>query len=301
MPIQDSASQLIEQLVNTRAKAHFDAFQKAKAHSAAQKKRAEAHEKRQLELIHSTGIKPGLLVQEQRNDAKELKEFLETARGPLIARPDSRVLDAKNRAGLALQFADGAKMVPPYGVVAPLDPPVTPNGITHGWVFTDAAPLKIEAHESGSGTGWGATGGPFPTPHDVLFTFVPAVSTTYEMTAIFAFHGFLVLRADDGWLTHKVAQVDLNVELIANQYFDLPTKTFNPIHRDESNINEVDSYDQTLFLDFTAPLRAGDPVVVTARFTVEAVAAGSGSYAEINFADGTANFIQPLFLSVTTV
>jgi len=40
-------------------------------------------------------------------------------------------------------------------------------------------------------------------------------------------------------------------------------------------------------------------VIVTARVAVDAIANDSGSYAEINFADGTANYIQPLFLCVT--
>ena len=61
-----------------------------------------------------------------------------------------------------------------------------------------------------------------------------------------------------------------------------------------------DNFDRTFFIDIQAPLRAGDPVVVTARSEIVAGASGSGSYAELNFADGSANFIQPLSLSVTS-
>ena len=40
---------------------------------------------------------------------------------------------------------------------------------------------------------------------------------------------------------------------------------------------------------------------MTARIEIVAGASGSGSYAELNFADGNANYIDPLLLSVTTV
>jgi hypothetical protein len=140
------------------------------------------------------------------------------------------------------------------------------------------------------------------TPVDVAFTFVPAQTASYEMTAVLAFHGFYVLRDDDGFFTSKHAYVDLRVSLHVHQYVDLQSKSFPyPISRDESNINEFDNFDRTFFFDYTAPLRAGDPVVVTARIEIVAGASGSGSYAELNFADGNANYIDPLLLSVTTV
>jgi hypothetical protein len=111
-----------------------------------------------------------------------------------------------------------------------------------------------------------------------------------------------VLRSDDGFFTSKHAYVDLRVTMNVHQYVDFGWKSFPyPLSRDEDNINEFDNFDRTFFFDSTAPLRAGDPVVVTAKIEIVAGASGSGSYAELNFADGTANYIQPLFLSVTTV
>ena len=70
---------------------------------------------------------------------------------------------------------------------------------------------------------------------------------------------------------------------------------------EKQNTEEVTSYDRTQFMDYTTGLRGGDPVVVTVKGVVEASAHGGGAYAELNFMDGTANYIWPLFLSVQQV
>jgi hypothetical protein len=50
----------------------------------------------------------------------------------------------------------------------------------------------------------------------------------------------------------------------------------------------VTTLTNVLSLSGTQDLRQGEPVVVIGSITVSAEAAGSGSYAEINFADGDA-------------
>ena len=301
MSIQNSTQQLIDHLVNIRAKEYAEAARRFQAHSAKEKKRAEASEKKQLQLLDSIGIKKNVLDREQRSGAVELKTFLEEARASVAKRAGSRAVDGKYRAELTAQFGDGTKVVPPYGVFVPPDNPT--GGISSGWIFTDGSPIKMKDSDTGSGTGLGlwATAKAF-TPQDVVFTFVPAQTASYEMTAVLAFHGFYVLRSDDGFFTSKHAYVDLRVSMNVHQFVDFQWKQFPyPIQRDEQNINEFDNFDRTFFFDYTAPLRAGDPVVVTARIEIVAGASGGGSYAELNFADGTANYIQPLFLSVTTI
>jgi hypothetical protein len=42
-------------------------------------------------------------------------------------------------------------------------------------------------------------------------------------------------------------------------------------------------------------------VWVKVEMWVDASASGGGSYAEINFSDGSANYIEPLFMSAQTV
>jgi hypothetical protein len=73
------------------------------------------------------------------------------------------------------------------------------------------------------------------------------------------------------------------------------------IDREGDNINAFDGFDQIVNFGDTQDFRAGEPVIVTARITVEATASGDGSLAEINFQDGDANFIQPQGLWVSPV
>ena len=133
------------------------------------------------------------------------------------------------------------------------------------------------------------------------FTFVPGTTATYEMTAVISFHGFYILRSDDSWWNCRAASVNLTVEMTVHQYSDLAWQTTTLLDIEKDNTNEVTSYDATKFLDYTTGLRAGDPVIVTVKGTVKASGHGGSTYAELNFADGTANFIQPLFCSVQQV
>ena len=85
-PPLDSTQQLIDQLVQTRADAYAETQRLAKTRGQARAKRAAANEKRQLAHLYALGVKQSALEQEQRNDAKELKAYLEEVRSPLIAR-----------------------------------------------------------------------------------------------------------------------------------------------------------------------------------------------------------------------
>ena len=119
------------------------------------------------------------------------------------------------------------------------------------------------------------------------------------MTAVLAFHGFYVLRSDDSWYNCRSAQVQLKARMNVRQYVDFGWKDFPLlIDREEDNAEEVTTYDRTGFFDYTAVLKAGDPVVVTFKGIVDASARGGGAYAELNFEAGTANYIEPLLLSV---
>jgi hypothetical protein len=174
------------------------------------------------------------------------------------------------------------------------------GAINSGWVFPDE-PGKIRLKDVGHVDVWcfQAVAGSPPPEFAVHFGFVPAATKSYEMTAVFAFHGFYVLRSDDGYLTCKYAEVKLNVRMNVSQYTDLGWKTFPAlIDRKEDNVEQIANYDRTHFFDYTAALKAGDPVVVTVAGTIKAFARGGGAYAELNFEAGTANYIEPLLLSV---
>jgi hypothetical protein len=299
MSTQDAPDQLIAHLIHGRAKAYAGALEKFEAQKARQAKSNEAFGKGQIKYLSSIGVKVNELKREQAKEAQALAAYLAEVRPPFLARPGFQADDGKDRALLATRFPAGAVWVPPYGVFAP--PGQGSSAITSGWVFSDASYLRIKDQVTGSGwtPAWDAVAVPPPIPHDVLFTFIPAETGSYNLNAVFAFHGFYVLKANSGFLENAFAEVSIDLQLGAYQYVDQWQSFPSPLDISKSNTDEFDSYDRTLFFDSTVPLRQGDPVVVTARIAIQAVANDGGSYAEINFFDGSANYIQPLFLCVT--
>ena len=272
----------------------------------------ESRENGRREFLQSLGISLEALdrgrAKQQISQAKELKEFLDEFKPAAVSRPDRGAADAKGAAVRSATFAGaGYVMFNPFAasifvddvsLIAPDQGESGSGAINSGWVFPED-PTRIRLMDAHQGSYWcyQAIGqGPGPE-FAVHFAFVPASTATYEMTAILAFHGFYILRSDDGYFSCKSASVRLSVQMNVNQYVDLPWKSFPAlIDREESNAEEVTTYDRTHFFDYTTVLKAGDPVVVTVKGELHAL--GDDAYAEINFQAGSANFIQPLFLSV---
>jgi hypothetical protein len=289
----DPIEKLVHDLEQERAKDYWEQVKRFKSQEAEWKKAGEAHEKKQLKYMRSVGIKPDTIEKEQKEDSRSLKSYLEQTRPPMISRPSRSEEDTKHAALLSTKLGDLGLIVPVNSSYQlPPDPgPVLPS---------DPSKIKIKDVSRGSGTGWGATAHVPVPPVDVVFVFTPHQSAHYSFTAAFAFHGFFILKADDGILTSKSARVTLDFSLNAFQFVDRGWKSFpRPIDRGDDNINEFDNFDKFLNFSDAQDFREGEPVVVTARIKVSAAASGSGSHAEINFADGDANFIQPLYLWVT--
>ena len=284
--IPNPIQQLIQKLEEERAKEHWERVKRFRAEEEQRRKEGEAHEKRQLQYMRSAGMKLDEVEKGLEEDARQLKSNLEQKRPSLISRPKEAPLVLANL---------GAQFVPP---VAGFFPPPDPGVVSP----SDPSQIKIKDDDRGSGSGWGAVAGP-PAPFvDVVFTFTPHQSASFTFTACIAFHGFFVLQADDGIFTSKNAHVTVTVGLDAFQFVDRGFKSFpSVIDRQGDNIKEFDGFDRIVNFGDTQDFRAGEPVVVTARITVEAIARGSGSFAEINFFDGDANFIQPQGLWVSPV
>jgi hypothetical protein len=254
---------------------------------------------------------------ENRSQEEELKAFLEEFRPKTAGRDPQSAATSKDAAVRSAVLAESGHMVLPVlaSTIFTTDESLFTKlsgikewadgagGINSGWVFPDD-PSKIRimsiGHNPEAWCGfWEYAHN--PSVFAVHFAFVPASTATYEMTAVIAFHGFYILRSDDGVFTCKEAIVKLNAQMNVHQYADTGWQDFPLLNIDKQNTDEIASYDRTHFLDYTTGLRMGDPVVVTVKGTVEALGHGGGSYAELNFFDGTANYIQPLFLSVQQV
>jgi len=279
---------LIEDLEQERAKEYWERIKRLKDQAEEQKKSREALAQRDLEYLRSTGIDLKKVESDQEEDARNLKSYLEQKRPPLISRPK------QTRRVYIPPIGPG--LIPTKAIyIYPPDPGYVPP--------SSPSPIRIKAVSTGTG-GWGwpwaVAQVPVP-PVDVVFNFTPHQDASYTFTAWFTFDGFYFLKADDSWYTSKSAEVKVTVSLSSFQFVDRPEKSFPVISSGSQNINEFDNFDHVLSFSDTQDFRAGESVVVTARIEVDAFANGDGSYAEVNFEDGDANYIMPLGLVVNPV
>lgn len=250
--------------------------------------------------------------QDNRRQEAELTAFLDAYRPRSADRRPGRSASHEMAAHAAVLAEAGHQIVPvcsssifapdvgAFADIAEIAPDDWTNGpINSGWVFpNDPSRIRIKDSEHDLSLCW--PNDYFPEPEYVAqFAFIPATTGTYEMTAVIAFHGFYVLVSDDSWWNCRFAQVTLTAQTRVHQYASSPWKNF-PALLDikKSNTSEITNWDHTFFLYQTAALRAGDPVVFTAKGKVRGFSHGGGTKAELNFADGTSNYIEPLFLSV---
>jgi hypothetical protein len=273
----------------------------------AQRKRAQADENEIRESLQRSGTDLGLLDRRAARDADELQKHLEATRPALINRATSGVANQKQR-GLETSLLSEIyqTQISPYAVSLMAADRSHLEGIEgesgNGWVFpSNPGQIKIWDRDKGDGWGCWATAAPPPPITTVWFTFVPDRTARWELSPIFVFHGFYIMRANDGVLTCKFAEVELLAKVDILQYFWKGAKSYKLIDIKKSDVNTVAFYDRTEWLWDTTNLRAGDPVWVKVEISVNAIASGGGSFAEINFFDGSANYIEPLFMTAQKV
>jgi hypothetical protein len=161
----------------------------------------------------------------------------------------------------------------------------------------DITDLDVLAKSRGEGSGWGAIGvSGWPTV-DRYFYFIPPVTGTYRLIANQKFNGFYIVRADDGFFTRKEAWIKLDGKIMVFQYY-WQNAEFTVLHESGSDINKSGRYDGYFQASIDVQLGGGDPVFVQLTQKFEALAGGSGSYAEVNFSDGSANAVRQPVLYV---
>lgn len=299
----DSVERRFRDLHESAVKEYDDALHQLKAQNARLEKIAKVREEQRRDFLQSIGANIDQLEKDLSKDTDELKAFLDEARPSLISRPSVQARETRENAFRAATAGEAGQLIlRPYAasVMAPEASMIANIEGERGnpWVFP-TNPGQINIQRTSTGSGWGCWAvATRPTEYNVYFYFVPQETARYSLTAIFAFHGFYILRSDDGIFSCKTAYVTLDTQMNAYQYAYLGWKTFPLIDRHEDNVSEFTTYDRTNFFDYSAILKAGDPVLVIARVRLECLAKGGGSYAELNFDTGTANYIEPLFLSV---
>lgn len=306
MHSQREIEQQFRELHEAQAKEYEQEVRQWKEMAAQEEQRLRTDEAEMRESLKRSGIDLDLIDKRDQRAKDDTAAYVRENRARLVDRPSLRSADFKERSVLS-SINDGRRTnVSPYATaIVAADPGKLSHiegEISGGWVFpTNPGQIDIKDSDSGSGTGCWATAYPPPMIAVVYFYFVPDRTATWELTAVTAFHGFYIARADDGIFSCKNAKARLTAKIDAYQYHWQGEQTYKLIDINDDDINVNRNYDSTKFLSTTLGLRGGDPVLARLQVWVEAYASGGGSYSEVNFSDGAANYIEPLFLSVQTV
>jgi len=170
-------------------------------------------------------------------------------------------------------------------------------GTVHGsdgtvyWQGYNPGNIDASCFANGSGSGLFGTGaGSFTVYVDWWFSFTAPQNRNYSHTIQVPFNGFYIVRADDGWFDSKEARVNISLTSRGYQYNYKPAVTNNVLSVGNDNINVNDRFDGWRTMYYSDLLGADRAyLLVTAALYV--YARGGGSTAQLNFADGSANYL----------
>ena len=177
-------------------------------------------------------------------------------------------------------------------------------GVLHGsdgsiyWQGANPGEINLSDYANGSGSGLFGTGAAsFTVYMDWWFRYLAPQNRNYGHTIWVPFHGFYVVRADDGFWDSKYAHARIDLSAVGYQYNWKATGSTNVIDIGDDNINVNDRLDGWRTMYYADLLGADWAYLrVTASFYVHA--RGGGSTAQLNFADGNANRIDTVWVHI---
>jgi len=155
-------------------------------------------------------------------------------------------------------------------------------------------PGNFDFWDSAAGTGSGLFGTgarSFTVYLDWWFNFRPVVTKSYGHSIYVPLYGYYIVYADDGFWDSKAASARIDLSARGYQYYFKPTSSTNLFNLSGDNINRDGRFDGWRTMYYSDLLAAGDQafLLVSAAFNV--YARGGGSYSELNFSTGVANYV----------
>jgi hypothetical protein len=262
--------------------------------SLQQEERAEQAEASR-QLIMRTGIDEQHLAGLEAADGLLLDSFLGEVRPPLIEErtsPGNGLHDHISRALLNPKRAENAALLG-----AEISVINAKGEQKNAWL--DSGEIK-DAKNDRTGSGWGCNQIIIPVPVRATwwYSWVPPEDGWYSFLVLAAYRGFLILRAHDSLLSCKYAEVKAWSRARVYQYYWHGTHEQQVIKEGSSVIQQAYRIDRNVSFSFYELLQGGDAITLQLWVTLDAWARGGGSYAEINFADGTQNYISSPFVAI---
>jgi len=277
----------------------------AKASNERLKEREERNYRDFREYTRKIGLDLRGIVDSRKRQENELEPYLENVRPQLINR--DVVSEQENYLWdiLAPQLDEvGFRRFEPLDVVllAPAMESIEGNEGERGnpWIIVNDKKGKINISAKSTGYGDKSWSNPWPSAWAyTLFGYTPTTTGTAQIYAYPALHGFYVVKSDDTCWTSKYAYacLDLWMDVMQNNYKQgWQSKTV--FKKDEDNIDIFGNIDTLEQFKYNALVKAGDPVIVLVAISLECKASGAGSYSELNFSTGTANYTHVPLLVV---
>jgi len=296
MPRRDRR-EILEQLKELRemTKAEIEQeFEKENALRASANKREKEKEKTSRMEMLEAGIKVEALERRDEEENEVARKRIERVRKELIEtqlRPEDYEFPGLEETLLA--DADAIDM-PLVGRELYASAPEFLAGIDGDVQPTSAVPYNPHTANPwcwARGGGWWSSAS-ISIYSTFWFYFYPAANRYYSVLPQVRYRGFYILRADDKWWNSKYARVVTDVRVRAYQYNWKPETVYPVLNHGDDNISVNPRFDadRTFYYSFLAG--AGDLAWIRVNVRIYAYARGSGSYAEMNFADGVANWLQ---------
>jgi hypothetical protein len=307
MPRAEDLERVFRQL-HKESVEHFDErIKRLRDDQERQAQEAAAREQSELPRIAQLlGVPVEAITHPKFDDEAAHNERLSERRPILVARASQQGTDAK-RFSQHLPFSlPGARTVPIYAssvmAAAPEYIADIPGERGNPWVLP-SKPGHITIKRSLLDTdyglcGWARVFNPLRAPLTVhtFFAFVPDVTTMWHLMVFTNYHGFYVLNAKRGFLLCRDSRVTLNTSLNVYQYSWGAEQSITLLNEDSDTGYRDGIYDAFQRFDYFTPLSSDPQAPVLVRLTITIQVFAYHGYAEINFADGDANYIEPLVL-----
>lgn len=246
-------------------------------------------EKERMQFLADSGVSLRRIEEEERRDAQELEEILAKDRTQVIDPAPHRPAEIRSR-------EDREFLISQMGNPVELAGMDVLTGLRTGAEPEFSATYQRDLKSTMSGSGWGCGVKENPDYPDTMaywwHVFTPAQARTFTFYISAPYSGFYVTRADDSWYNCKYVKTYCFYDMDVYQLSWRGMERRTVLDRRGSNVNDTGRMQGTTVWSFNHALQAGIPVTVRVRITLDIYAQGGGSYGELNFADGSANYLE---------
>jgi len=197
--------------------------------------------------------------------------------------------------GLAAAIApEGTRLLPPSyaAVFSTKDDQDKQSGGTGTEVYNYTY-IDAWCWARGAGNGWfGSGAGSYQVWAEWGYWFYPSVYKYYGIIPHNVFRGFYIVRSDDGFWTSKYSRAVVSIWTNVWQYNWKGWSNINALDVGGDNIDVNDRFDTDRHTYYSALLGAGDWAYIRNVVGLYVYARGDGSYSELNFAVGAANYLS---------